>query len=146
MPGSNDTCYYLDFKDCWDLPRAPESLCQGREKKEKKGPGRRRWGRRPEHYLEGGLLQQLDACLRELNALESLELWVWDKALEIDQRVIDCFFIKKFPWGQEEKSRWGQTWECRGWRKLCNYMSCWMLISKFPNCGKWFHSQHYEFF
>lgn len=21
-----------------------------------------------------------------------------------------------------------------------------MLISKFPNCGKWFHSQHYEFF
>ena len=39
------------------------------------------------------------------NTFQSLDLWVQDKALEI-QGVIDSsffFFIKKFPWGQDEK-------------------------------------------
>ena len=64
-PGSNGTCYYLDFKDCWDLPKTTVSVRAGR-RGSKEGHWRRRCSRRrSERCLEGGLLQHLEACLRK---------------------------------------------------------------------------------
>ena len=85
------------------MPKTPVSVRAGRRGRRKEGPGRRCSRRRSEHCLEGGLLQQLEPCLRE-HFLKSITVSTrqgfgdsWSYRL----LLLFFFFIKKFPWGQE---------------------------------------------
>ena len=90
----------------------------------------------------GSLLQRTYCA----NTAESLELWVQDKALEIRELLIFVLFLnflKEASLGAREKGEMRPKQECRRWSKSCNYMSCWILICRFPNCSKWLHSPEF---
>ena len=144
VPGSNGTCYYLDFKDCWDLPKIPVSVGAGRRGRRKEDPGRRRCSRRrSEHCLEGGLLQQLEPCLRE-HFPKSRPVSTRQGFGDSGSYRLLFFFHREISLGTRGKKGDEARSENAEWRKPYNYMN--WLISRIPNCGKWFHIKNSEFF